>query len=432
VSAAPRTRYVRNGDVNIAYQVVGEGPIDLLFVPGWFSHLDFFWEMPAPRAFFEALARFSRLITYDKRGTGLSDPVERAGSYADRIDDLRAVMDAAGARQPVICALSEGGIVAAIFAAAEPERTRSLILLNTPMSPGKVPEFERWREEVADAWGEGALFERLLPEVADVPRARDLWARTQRMSASRGVALQYLEQIAQLDAAPTLPAISVPTLVLRGTLDEVVTAQAAREMADAIPGARFREVACGHIPWLTGGQDAAAAIEEFATGAVPVTSVQRRLATVLFTDIVESTAKAATLGDRQWRGLLDRHDDVVRVALHRCGGREVKATGDGFLAAFDGPAEAIECAVAARAGTAELGIETRAGIHMGQCEVRGDDLGGIAVHIGARVAALAGPGEILVSRTVRDLIAGSDVTLEDRGEHALKGVPDEWRLYAVT
>ena len=431
MTGAPRVQYARNGEVNIAYTVSGDGPVDLLFAPGWFSHQDLFWEMKLARTFFNGLGRFARLITYDKRGTGMSDPLDRAGAYVDRMDDLRTVMDAAGAEQAHVVGMSEGGIVAAIFAAAEPERVRSLTMLNTPI-PVQVTDVEGWRRAIEKGWGEGALYELFLPELPEHRPSRDMWAKVQRMSSSRGLALQYFEQIRGIDPRPALSSISVPTLVLRGTRDLIATGPMARELADGVPGAQLREVSCGHIPWITGGEEVVAALEEFITGAPTAVPATRRLATVLFTDIVDSTARAAASGDREWRSLLDRHDELFRRHLERHGGREVKATGDGFLAAFDGPAEAIECALSARDATAELGVPTRAGIHTGQCEVRGEDLGGIAVHIGARVASLAGPNEVLVSRTVRDLVAGSDVQLEDRGEHALKGVPEPWRVYAVT
>jgi class 3 adenylate cyclase len=429
--APPRTRYARNGDVNIAYQVVGDGPIDLLFVPGWFSHLDFFWELPASRAFFGALAKFSRLIVYDKRGTGLSDAADTAGSYADRIDDMRAVMSAAGADRPVVCGLSEGGAAAALFAAAEPDRVRSLILINAPTSQEDVRGMREWREQIAGGWGEGVLFERFLPELPDTPETRETWARTQRLSASRGLALQYYEQLLRIESRSVLPLISARTLVLRGSYDEIIDPDAARRQTECIPDAELKELPFGHIPWIVGGRRVVAAIEEFATGTAPSPTTDRRLATVLFTDIVDSTHQAAALGDRRWRDLLDQHDDALRAEIERFRGRVVKGTGDGFLAVFDGPTEAIDCALAARAAASTLGIRIRAGAHMGQCEFRGEDLAGIAVHIGARVAALAGPDEILVSRTVRDLVTGSDIALEDRGEHELKGVPDAWRVFAV-
>lgn len=431
MTGAPRVRYARNGEVNIAYTVSGEGPFDLVFAPGWFSHQDLFWEIPQSRAFFESLGRFARVIAYDKRGTGMSDPLDRAGAYTDRIDDLRVVMDATGAERPHVVGMSEGGILALYFAAAEPERVASLTVLCTPI-PQQVPDSARWRPEVQRGWGEGALFELFLPELPESRSSKDLWARVQRMSSSRGLALQYFDQITRIDPLPALPAISVPTQVLWGTRDLVATGDMARQLAEGIDGARLLELPTGHIPWITGSEEVVAAIEEFVTGVPSAAPAKRRLATVLFTDIVDSTARAAASGDREWRSLLDRHDELFRGHLERHGGREVKATGDGFLAAFDGPAEAIECALSARDATAELGVPTRAGIHTGQCEVRGDDLAGIAVHIGARVASLAGPGEVLVSRTVRDLVAGSDVSLEDRGEHTLKGVPEPWRVYAVT
>jgi class 3 adenylate cyclase len=275
------------------------------------------------------------------------------------------------------------------------------------------------------------MFETFLPEVVESEESRELWAKVQRLSASRGLALEYYEQMLEMDSREALGSISVPTLVLQGSLDAVLDPGTGRATAAAIPGATFRQVPCGHIPWIAGGDEVVLAVQEFATGAAPARRSDRRLATVLFTDIVDSTARASSLGDRAWRSLLERHDAVVRDQIDRFGGREVKATGDGFLAVFDGPTEAIDCARAARAGAGSMGVTTRAGLHMGQCEFRGDDLAGIAVHIGARVAALAGPGEILVSRTVRDLVIGSDIEFEDRGEHVLKGIPDPWRVFSV-
>ena len=430
--STPKTQYVRSGDANIAYKVIGDGPVDLVFIPGWFSNLDFFWELAYSRRFFSALASFSRLVMFDKRGTGLSDPIERVGSYADRVVDVEAVMDAAEVERGVLCGLSEGGALAALFAAGQPERVSHVILLNAAIAPTRLNFPADTRRLIEEGWGQGALFDELMPEVAAVPGARELFTKAQRMSASRGIALQYYDLMMQLDARPALPAISAPTLVLRGVDDLAVTDQVGRETAEAIPGATYREVAAGHIPWTTGSQEVVDAIQEFVTGAVARRPASRRLATVLFTDIVDSTARASELGDRRWRGLLDRHDEAVRQELADFGGREVKTTGDGFLAAFDSPADAIDCAQAVCRDLERQGVEIRAGIHTGQCEVRGDDLGGIAVHIGARVAALAGPGEVLVSRTVRDLVAGSGIGFTERGEHELKGVPDRWRLFAVT
>ena len=429
MTEAPKTHYARSGDVNIAYKVVGEGPRDLLFISGWFSHLDFMWELPQPREFFSRLASFSRLVMFDKRGTGLSDPVDRAASFNDRVDDVLAVMDATGMERADVCALSEGGALGAILAATHPERVSRLVLLNAAYEAQQ--RFADWRPEIEAGWGEGALFEQFLPEVQDVPGARELWARTQRMSASRGMALLYFDLMFEVDAAPALPAITAPTLVLHGVEDRIIPAEHIRELASRIPGAEYRELPGGHIPWVTGGEAFTDAIQEFFTGAPVYRPPTRRLATVLFTDIVDSTARATQLGDREWREVLDRHDETVRGELGRFAGREVKTTGDGFFAAFESPADAIDCAQAVCRRAEDIGVAVRAGIHTGQCEVRGDDLGGIAVHIGARVAALAGPGEVLVSRTVRDLVAGGEVAFESRGEHELKGIPDRWQVFAV-
>ena len=425
----PQTHYARSGDVNIAYKVVGDGPLDLLFISGWFSHLDFLWELPQSRHFFTRLASFSRLVMFDKRGTGLSDPVDRTGSLTDRVDDVQAVMDAAGLERAEICALSEGGALGALLAATHPERVSRLVLLNAVFQA--LPIIKDWRPAIESGWGEGILLEEFMPEVAHLPLARELWAKTQRMSASRGIALRYLDQMRHLDVSSALPAITAPTLVLHGTEDIIVPAEHTRELADRVSGAVYREVPGGHIPWVTGGDAVPDAIEEFLTGAPVSRPPTRRLATVLFTDIVDSTARATSLGDHAWREVLDRHDDTVRAQLERFAGREIKTTGDGFLAAFDSPADAIDCAGAVCRRTEEFGVAVRAGIHTGQCEVRGDDLGGIAVHIGARVAALAGPGEVLVSRTVRDLVAGGEIAFEPRGEHELKGIPDRWQVFAV-
>jgi class 3 adenylate cyclase len=432
--------YARSGDLRIAYATFGDGPVDFVFVPGWVSHLESWWEADAPARFFRRIASFSRLIMFDKRGTGLSDPFSGVPTLEERSDDVRAVMEAVGSTSAFLCGLSEGGPMSVLFSAAHPDRTRGLILigsnvriLESPDWPyGQTPEqWEEFRKGI-EHWGQGGLINLFLPSFAGDERAKRYFSRWQRMSASPGTALALIEANAQIDIRHILPQVQVPTLVIHRTDEPVVPVGNARYAAEHIPGARLLEQPGeDHLPWLGDADGMLDAIEEFVTGSRHHVDEDRILATVLFTDIVDSTRLAAEAGDRRWRELLDAHDEISGREVERFRGRRVKTTGDGMLAVFDGPARGVRCAEAVLDGLAELGVEIRAGLHVGECELRGDDVGGLAVHIGARVAGLARPSEILVSRTVRDLVAGSGLRFDERGEHELKGVPDRWPLYAV-
>ncbi len=439
----PETRYARSGDVNIAYQVVGEGPPDLVYVLGWVSHVELLWEEPASARFLERLASFSRLVLFDKRGTGLSDRVAEAElpTLEQRMDDVRAVMDAAGVERAALLGLSEGGPMCLLFAATYPERTAALVLMGAYARRlraddypfGAAPEsYDTFLDEIRDHWGGPVGLEVRAPSLAGDAAFASWWANYLRMSASPGAALALTRMNRDIDVRHVLPTIGVPTLVLHRVGDRSLPVEGSRYLAERIPGARLVEFpGDDHLPWL-GDQDVILdEIEEFLTGVRRGPEPDRVLATVLFTDVVGSTARAAELGDRSWRELLARHHALVRRELERWRGREVDTAGDGFLATFDGPARAIRCACAARDAVRDLGLELRAGLHTGECEIVGSNVAGIAVHIGARVAALAGAGEVLVSSTVRDLVAGSGIVFSERGEHELKGVPEKWRIYAV-
>jgi class 3 adenylate cyclase len=438
----PETRYAKSGDLNIAYQVVGEGPLDLVYVAGWISNIELAWEEPLYARFLRRLASFSRLIMFDKRGTGLSDPVplDALPTLEERMDDLRAVLQAAGSERTALFGHSEGGSMSVLFAAAHPERTVALatfgIFAKRIWSPdypwAPTPEARREMiEQLERGWGGDMDLHELVPS-ADAAYKRRL-ATYLRRSASPGAAVALLRMNTHIDTRAVLPTIRVPTLVLnrRGDLDADV--EEGRWIASQIPGARFVELAgVDHLPWV-GDQDSVLdEVQEFLTGVRPPPEPDRVLATVLFTDIVGSTERASALGDRRWRELLERHHDVVRRHLDRFQGTEVDTAGDGFLATFDGPARAVRCARAIGEALRELGIDVRAGLHTGECELVGDKVAGVAVHTGARVAAKAGPGEVFVSQTVKDLVAGSGIEFDERGEHVLKGVPGQWRLYAVS
>jgi pimeloyl-ACP methyl ester carboxylesterase len=445
---APETRYARSGDVNIAYQVTGERPRDLVYVPGWVSNIELMWEDPAMARFLDRLASFSRLILFDKRGTGLSDRVSNnelpTSTLEQRMDDVRAVLAAVGSERAALFGHSEGGNMCVLFAATYPEQTSALITLGCfakRRDPDDdypwAPTAENREESAADVeqhWGH------LRPEdveyyapsrVGDEQFVRHL-ERYLRRAASPGAAAALLRMNSFIDVREVLPTIRVPTLVLHRTGDHDVNVAEGRYLASKIPGAKFVELA-GADHWISAGDTDAIAdeIEEFLTGTRPVPEPDRVLATVLFTDIVGSTERTAELGDRRWRDLVEAHDAAVRRELERFRGREVDTAGDGFLATFDGPARAVRCAISAGEAVRELGVEIRAGIHTGECELDGPKIRGIAVHTGARIASLAGPGEVLISHTVKDLAAGSGLEFEDRGVHELKGVPGEWRLYAA-
>ena len=439
----PETRYTRSGEVNIAYQVVGEGPMDLVYVMGWVSNIDLFWAEARLERFLSRLASFSRLILFDKRGTGLSDrvPNDQLPTIEQRMDDVRAVMDAAGSERAALFGVSEGGPMAAVFASTYPQRTSALVMYGTyakrvrtedyPWAP-TPEERQRWYDLLQRDWGRDADLAVLAPSIADDPQVRQWWGSYLRQSASPGAALALARMNTQIDIRQVLPAIRVPTLVIHRTGDRDIDVGGARWMAVRIPGARYVELpGDDHLPWA-GDQDALLReIEEFLTGVRHVDVSDRVLATVLFTDIVGSTERAAAVGDREWRELLSRHHALVRREVERFRGREIDTAGDGFLVSFDGPARGIRCACAIRDGVRAIGLEIRAGLHTGECEVMGDQLTGLAVHTGARVAALAGPSEVLVSSTVRDLVAGAGLEFADRGEHELKGVPGSWHLFAV-
>ena len=438
----PTTRYARSGDVNIAYQVVGDGPFDLVFVPGSVSHVDLIWDDPARAGFFSALASFSRLIVLDKRGTGASDPAP-VGDLETRIDDLRAVMDAAGSSRAAVMGASEGGPMCLLFAATHPARVAALVVY------GSLPRFawaqdfpwgqtlEGWRgalDSEVRQWGTVEGIRSDWPAASD--EEAEATARFERLAASPNAYRRIEEMNMSIDVREVLPAISVPTLVLHRVHDRIPIA-GARWMAERIPGAQFVELAGEQHPIPRGDWRAVAdAVEAFVRGVRErgeweEPERERVLTTVLFTDIVGSTATAAELGDRAWTELVAEHHRRVRARLARFHGREIDTAGDGFFASFDGPARAIRCATAIENDVRELGIELRAGIHTGECEVVDGKVAGIAVSIGARVASRAAAGEILVSQTVRDLVTGSGLEFDDRGSHELKGVPGEWRLYSL-
>ena len=436
----PETRYARSGDVNIAYQVVGDGPRDLVVVPGWITNIDVFWEEPRVARFFERLASFSRLILFDKRGTGLSDRVTDMPSLETRMDDVRAVMDAASSEQAALFGYSEGGPMCALFAATYPERTTALIMGGSYARRMWAPDYtwgtprDNWEEfldSVVRNWGGVVGLDVRAPTLAGDPQFRAWWARYVRQSASPMAARTIWSMIADIDVRHVLPAIRVPTLIIHNVGDRTVPVEGSRYVAARIPGAKYVELpGVDHVPF-SGNSDAILdEIEEFLTGVRRGPEPDRVLATVLFTDIVDSTRKAIELGDRRWRELLDSHHAIVRERLVHFRGREIDTAGDGFLAAFDGPARGVRAACAIAEGVKRLGLDVRAGLHTGECEVQGSKLTGIAVHIGARIAGIAKSGEVLVSNTVKDLVAGSGLRFDDRGLHTLKGV-GEAHLFAI-
>ncbi|MBI4591128.1 MAG: adenylate/guanylate cyclase domain-containing protein [Candidatus Rokubacteria bacterium] len=435
------TRYAKSCDVHIAYQVTGSGPFDLVFVPGFVSHVELQWEDPRWAHFLTRLGSFCRLIRFDKRGTGLSDRVGSIPTLEERMDDARAVMDAVGSNRAALLGISEGGPMCALFAATYPERTSTLIMYGAMARYAWAPdhpwgrtreEFERRLKAVEQTWGMGADLTMFAPSLVNDDSYRKWWATYERAAASPGAVMAVLQMNWGIDARPVLPAIRVPTLVLHRTGDRVVKVEQGRLIAERIPGAKYVELpGDDHVPSAGDADTLLDEIEEFLTGVRHGPEPDRVLATVLFTDIVGATERAAELGDRRWRELIARHHALVRKQLERYHGREIDTAGDGFLAAFDGPARAIRCAGAIGDAVGPLGIRIRAGLHTGECEVIGGKLGGIAVHIGARVAALAAPDEVLVSSTVKDLVAGSGLRFQDRGVCSLRGVPGEWRLFAV-
>jgi class 3 adenylate cyclase len=438
VAVVPETRYTTSADVQVAYQVVGDGPPDLIFVPGWISNVDVIWDNSLIGPLLERLSCFCRLVLFDKRGTGASERDVGAPTLEERMDDVGAVMDAAGLDKAALFGPSEGGPMSILFAATYPERVTALILYGTGARGRGAPDYacgNGWEQVllelgmIADqAWGQGRSLKHFASEIADVPRLRQMWGRYERLGASPRGAKQLIEMVLDIDVRPILETLQVPTLVLHHTGD-AIPVESGRYLARHIPQARYWEQPGEH---LFGDVDALVGeIQEFLTGTRQAPVRDRVLATVLFTDMVSSTERTAKLGDRAFGDLLDRFREVVREQLQDYRGREVNTRGDDFLATFDGPARAIRCALATGDAARALGVDVRSGLHTGEIELMKDDIGGIAVNIGARVSGLAEPGEVLTSRTVVDLVAGSGLEFDDRGEHELKGVPGTWRLFAV-
>jgi class 3 adenylate cyclase len=434
-------QFARSGDVYIAYRVVGEGPVDLVCVEGAYSHLEIAWELPAYRRYYERIGEFARVILFDKRGLGMSDRVPGATTLEERMDDIRAVMDAIGSERAAVLGESEGGPLSILFAAAHPERTVGLVLQGAevreltdeewPWGESTPEEFEEYLRTIPEGWGKGRGMPWLVPSIGDPPWAREWLAKLQMSAATPSSWAAFATMAFGIDVRHVVPSINVPTLILHAVDDKVCHVENARFLARNIEGARYVELPGGdHVPWFDPDKTIAE-IREFLTGRREVATPDRKLATVLFTDLVGSTARATELGDRRWRDLLEQHHGTVRRELERFDGSEMDTAGDGFFATFDGPARAIRCARSIIDAVRPLELDVRAGLHTGEVEVLDGKVAGIAVNIGARVAARAGAGEVLVSGTVKDLVAGSGLEFEDRGVAELKGVPGEWRLYAV-
>jgi pimeloyl-ACP methyl ester carboxylesterase/class 3 adenylate cyclase len=443
MSSMPETRYAKSRDNYVAYQVMGEGPFDLVYVPGFVSHLEVLMEWPIYANFFRRLSSFCRLILFDKRGTGLSDRTGPIPTIEDRMDDVRAVMDAAGSERAALLGFSEGGPMSIVFAATYPQRTSSLLLCGAfaryTWAPdnvwGKTDEQQAaWLNTIEHEWGQGNLIVLSCPSVVDYQETRRILGRFERSSATPGAARTAMRMAYSIDVRHVLPTIGVPTLVLHRTGD-VVNVEHGRYLAQNIRGAKYVEFpGRDHFPWVGDSNSLLGEIESFLTGQRRDVDSEsdRVLATILFTDIVEATNRLVELGDRGWKELLTQHHSLVREQLVRHRGREIDTAGDGFLAAFDGPARAGRCGRAIVDSVRKLGIHVRAGVHTGECEVIDKKLGGIAVHIGARIRGMASPDEVLVSKTVTDLVAGSGLRFEERGTHSLKGVPSNWQLLAAT
>jgi class 3 adenylate cyclase/predicted alpha/beta hydrolase len=441
--AVPATRYARSEQGNIAYQMTGDGPIDVVFIGDWLNHVEWQWEDPHNVRFLARLASFSRLILFDKSGTGMSDPVplDELPSLERWMDDMKAVIDAAGAEQVALVAHSAGGSMAILFAATYPERVSALVLLSSFATMRRHDDYpiglpsalaDGVFEWLSEGWGTGSTLDVLGPSAADDPELRQWLGRLQRLSASPGAAAAMIRWVLSIDVRDVLGAVRVPTLVLTRADDQFVRSGHGRYLAEHIPSARFVELPGRDYLYFVGDTESLLdEVQEFLTGVRVAPEPDRVLATVMFTDIVGSTERTAAIGDRAWRDMVERHHTAVRRQLERFRGREVDTAGDGFFATFDGPARAIRCAEAIRDAVHSLGIDVRIGLHTGECELLDDNISGIAVNTGARVGSLAGPGEVLVSRTIVDLVAGADIDFVDRGIHVLKGVPGEWQLYAV-
>jgi class 3 adenylate cyclase/pimeloyl-ACP methyl ester carboxylesterase len=441
MTAIPTTRYVRSDDVHVAYQVVGDGPLDLLWVPGYVSSVEAAWQSPHHAAFIRRLASFCRVILFDKRGTGMSDRGSQIFTLEQRMHDVRAILDEIGSERAALFGVSEGGPMSLLYAATYPERTSALVLYGSYAKRSWAPDYPfGWRDQqwervlsnIEQNWGtpQGTNIGMYAPSLMDKPDVAEQVASYFRASASPGAAAAIMKMNREIDVRSILPAVRAPTMIIHRTGDRVSEVGHARYMAQQIPGAKLVELpGIDHAYWIDSGKEILDQIEEFLTGRLHAHEPERMLATVLFVDIVGSTERVAKLGDAQWRELLGTFHRKVRELLRQYRGREINTTGDGFLAAFDGPARAVRCAGAIRDGVRALGLEIRCGLHTGECEIVGGDLAGIAVHIGARVGALAEPGEVLVSQTVRDLVAGSGLTFEPCGTHVLKGIPSEWHVF---
>lgn len=432
-----RTRYAKSGAVHIAYQVFGDGDIDLVMSPGFVSHIENYWDDPGLARWLRRLGSFARVILFDKRGTGLSDRVSELPGLDERMDDVRSVLDAAGIERAAIFGISEGGTMSTLFAASHPDRALSLILY------GSFAQFSQWfptkealetlYRYIDNYWGSGASLPAWAPSKQDDPLFQQWWGKFERLGASPGAAKKLMQMNSQIDITNILSTVNVPTLVVHRTDDVSVNVEGGRMLAERIPGAQYVELpGVDHLPWV--GQNGDQILDEmarFLTVEWQTPATERILATVLFSDIVDSTKHLAQLGDLAWRDLLDYHNAMTQRQINRYRGRLIKSTGDGALAIFDGPARAIRCAMAMCDEAARMGIQLRAGLHTGEIELMEDDVGGMAVHIAARVMGKAGDSEVWVSRTLKDLVVGSGFTFHDQGVYALKGIPDEWRLYLV-
>jgi class 3 adenylate cyclase len=437
----PETRYAKSGDVSIAYQVLGSGSLDLIYVMGWVSNIEYYWQEPSVDRFLRRLSSFSRLIIFDKRGTGLSDKLVSLPTLEQRMDDVRAVMDSVGSEKAALFGVSEGGPMSALFAATYPERTKALIMCGSyakrlwsvdyPWAP--TPEQRQvFYDAIKNGWGGVVDLDVLAPSAMNDERFKQWWAAYLRHSASPADALALAKMNTEIDIRHILPAIHVPTLIMHRTGDRDISVDGSRYLAQQIPNAKLVELAGNdHLLWVGDTEKLLNEIEIFLTGELHSVEPDRILATCLFTDIVGSTEAAQSLGDERWRDLLQSHNEMVRNQLLRFKGREIKTTGDGFLATFDGPARAVRCACAIRDEVRHFGLEIRAGLHTGECEIIDEDISGIAVHIAARIMAKAMPGQTLCSGTVKDLVAGSGLQFEKKGLFSLKGIPGDWEIYSV-
>jgi class 3 adenylate cyclase len=428
----PDTRYAVSGEVNIAYQVMGDGPVDIILVPGITSHVEFLHEFAGYTTFLRRLSSFARVVTFDKRGQGLSDRISGAPSLEQRIDDVRAVMDEVGSKHAVLLGFSEGSPMSALFAATYPDRVSKLILFGGYAVADLPEEMVAQRVKL---WGTGAMIRALKPDQAADQDAVNQIAKFERLSASPGTIKAYMTLVNSIDVRSILQAVRVPTLVLHRRTDALIAVERGRDLAARIPGAKYIEYPSGnHTFWSDDVEALIGDIEEFVTGQRESSSAEfeRILATVLFTDIVDSTRSAAEMGDKTWRRLLDSHDQLARQTVEKHRGNLIKTTGDGILATFDGPGRAVRCALAFGTAAKQIGLPLRAGLHTGEVEVRGNDIGGIAVHAAARVMSQSGANEVLVSRVVTDLVAGAGLKFSERGAHELKGLPGSWELFAAS